>query len=99
MRDYDWIIQQMEKDNISFICNIEIDYEDFKQIFPEKERHGIKRNEVSTMEKALKIYPLYGGSMDQNRRINLVVGLKSEGLKLERIQEDFEFKIKLKKRS
>jgi len=91
------IIKNMESSNLSFICNIEIDFKDFKEIFPNDEV-CIKDNNFEILKESLELYPLYGGGLGEDGRFDIIVVFKNDNIKLERVYRDFEVKFKLKKR-
>ena len=93
-------IDSIEKyEKASFICNLEIDYADLKEVFPNKGNFHLDGRDIWKLENMIKIYPLFGGGLDGNGRINILIALKDSNIKIERIHENFEIKLKLKKRN
>ena len=84
-------------EKVSFICHLEIDFIDFKELFPDK-RCTIDPGILKHLKESIEFYPLYGGGLDDNGVFNIVVMLKSSTMKIENVQENFDYRKKLRKR-
>ncbi len=92
-------IKSLEKEKVSFLCSLELDIKDFSEIdLLGDTKRNISPELISILKDSIQIYPLFGGGFDYNMRFQFIVGLKNDKIKIERIKEDFQIKLRLKKR-
>ncbi len=90
--------RSLERENASLFALFEIEINDFNRIFPNHTHNALDGGEVKEIEDSIKLYPLYGGGIDGDGKYSIVVAFKNDNMKLDFVQEDFDTKIKIRKR-